>query len=275
MHLLVISFDNINPFIFNIVCINEDGIGNKRLVLSLDGILSLDDWCYWMAGVIGWLVSLDDFCAKAQMSFLTKVCIFCRALQYMIVQTKLVQQLRRRAKCAWNSISCLSPISLSCSWDEQRESRRDGNWVLGLVERGSTSRCFFIPLPNNKRDAATLIPIIQSFVRPGSIIMTDGWSAYSRLSRLGYYHFVVNHSIEYVNPITGAHINTMEGLWTHCKRHVNGNKYITDSLLNYMWRKRIGGTRGTSQMRNTWNSVFTCLKEVYGNWAIILIYYIV
>ena len=47
-----------------------------------------------------------------------------------------------------------------------RGSRRDGNWVLGMLERGRTDRCHFIPLPGNRRDAATLIPLITTFVRP-------------------------------------------------------------------------------------------------------------
>ena len=49
------------------------------------------------------------------------------------------------------------------------------------------------------------------------------------------------------------------------RRTVPANKYITDALLNYMWRKKVGGTRGTSQMENTWNGVFRSLKAVYGN----------
>ena len=88
---------------------------------------------------------------------------------------------------------------------------RDGTWVLGGVERG-TSNCFLVPCPRNKRDAATLLPLIRSYVRPGSIIMTDGWAAYNQLSSSGYYHFNVNYSTNFVNPITGAHINAQEGL---------------------------------------------------------------
>ena len=38
-----------------------------------------------------------------------------------------------------------------------------GSWVLGGVERGS-ERCFMKVLPNNKRDAAALFPIIQRYV---------------------------------------------------------------------------------------------------------------
>lgn len=144
-----------------------------------------------------------------------------------------------------------------------RGSRRDGQWVLGMVERG-TGRCFLIPCPGNKRDRATLIPLIMAFVRPGSVIMTDGWSAYTPLRNYGYYHFTCNHSIaQYRNPVTGCHINTQEGLWTHAKRHVRGRSYISDALIEYMWRRRIKGTAGVNQIETTFNAVFSSLKAAY------------
>jgi len=146
-----------------------------------------------------------------------------------------------------------------------RGSRRDGQWVLGMVERG-TGRCFLIPCPGNKRDRATLLPLIMAYVRPGSVIMTDGWPAYRCLPNWGYYHFPCNHSVgEYRNPITGAHINTQEGLWTHVKKSVRGRSYISDALIEYMWRRRVNGTSGVNQIKTTFEAVFSSLKAVYGN----------
>ena len=88
-----------------------------------------------------------------------------------------------------------------------------------------------------------------------SIIITDGWSAYHNFSSLGYHQFLVNHSIEFVNTVTGTHINTHEGLWRHAKNTVDGNKYVTDTLLEYMWRRRFEGTSGTLQILNNFNAV--------------------
>ena len=47
-----------------------------------------------------------------------------------------------------------------------RGSVVDGHWVFGGMER-TTGECFLVEVEH--KDAATLLPIIQQFVRPGSI----------------------------------------------------------------------------------------------------------
>nr|CAH7719652.1 unnamed protein product [Callosobruchus chinensis]CAH7719654.1 unnamed protein product [Callosobruchus chinensis] len=46
----------------------------------------------------------------------------------------------------------------------------------------------------DKRDSATLIPIFQKHVKPGTTIHTDCWKAYDGLGDAGYVHHKVNHS---------------------------------------------------------------------------------
>jgi hypothetical protein len=57
-----------------------------------------------------------------------------------------------------------------------------------------------------KRDAATLLPIIQKVVRPGSIVYSDEWRAYRQIQpKLGLQHETVNYSVNFVDPSTGVH----------------------------------------------------------------------
>ena len=57
----------------------------------------------------------------------------------------------------------------------------------------------------DKRNAETLIPIIQRHVLPGTEIASDEWRAYSKLRELGYIHYTVNHSKNFVDPLTKRH----------------------------------------------------------------------
>ena len=56
-------------------------------------------------------------------------------------------------------------------------------------------------------DAATLLPIIQRHVCPGTIVWSDMWAAYNNVQHLPplAQHQMVNHSIEFVNSTIGVH----------------------------------------------------------------------
>ena len=64
------------------------------------------------------------------------------------------------------------------------------------------------------RGAEILLPIIQSVVRPGSIVHSDEWRSYRQIQgRTGLSHRTVNHSINFVEPITGVHTQNIESYW--------------------------------------------------------------
>lgn len=65
----------------------------------------------------------------------------------------------------------------------------EGQWIFGGIEENSR-KCFLVAV--EKRDEATLLPIIQKWIAPGTIIVSDCWKAYCNLENHGYEHGTVN-----------------------------------------------------------------------------------
>lgn len=59
----------------------------------------------------------------------------------------------------------------------------EGQWVLGGVERTEERRLFLVSV--ERRDADTLLSVIQEKVAPGSIIYSDCWAAYGGIPENG------------------------------------------------------------------------------------------
>ena len=122
---------------------------------------------------------------------------------------------------------------------------REGHWVFGGIEVGVPQpNCFLVVCPGNRRDAATLLPLITQWIAPGSTVVSDMWAAYGGVANLpgGYRHVTVNHSLHFVDPVTGDHTNNVEGQWSHVKRKFRAMSGTSDRLfdsylLEYMWRK--------------------------------------
>ena len=69
-----------------------------------------------------------------------------------------------------------------------------------------------------RRNAQTLLPIIGRKVAPGSVLHTDCWAAYNRARRaLRLQHFTINHSKNFVDPVTRVHTQNAESDWNVAK----------------------------------------------------------
>ncbi|PFX23481.1 hypothetical protein AWC38_SpisGene11974 [Stylophora pistillata] len=87
----------------------------------------------------------------------------------------------------------------------------------------------------------------KSKVQPGSIVYSDQWAAYRQLQRrLGLQHGAVNHSLHFVDPVTGVHTQNAESNWCTAKENLKKMKGNTnpDFLLEYLqeftWRRWYG-----------------------------------
>ena len=104
-----------------------------------------------------------------------------------------------------------------------------------------------------RRDAATLLPIIQAHVLPNTTIFSDEWSAYNQIQQLPNVlsHQTVNHSLHFVDPATGVHTQNVESYWNRVKTKFKRMKgvhlhQLPSYLDEFMWRERHGRTASTA-----------------------------
>ena len=118
-------------------------------------------------------------------------------------------------------------------------------WAFGLTERGSLD-CV-LKTVHHSRSRAMLLPLINDSCAEGTIFCSDGWKAYVKLNENvdldDTLHFAVNHSENYVDPTTGAHTQTIEGLWNHAKDFLASfgmKPRDLDSYLSaFMWFRHV------------------------------------
>ena len=113
-------------------------------------------------------------------------------------------------------------------------------WGFGLYD--TNKKVGHIELVEN-RSSETLIPLIQRYCLPGTIIISDGWAGYNRLSEYGFEHRVVIHKNYFVDHETGVHTNNVENYWMRCKKkfkQIFGTKFhlIPSYLDEFMWNER-------------------------------------
>lgn len=90
-------------------------------------------------------------------------------------------------------------------------------WVFGGVCRENKMERFAVCVPD--RTAEVLLPIIRRWIKPGTRIISDGWSAYKQLAKDPNYVWAwVNHKKNFINPEDETvHTQTIERMWRPLK----------------------------------------------------------
>ena len=134
----------------------------------------------------------------------------------------------------------------------------DKSWVFGGICR-SNKEFFAVVVLDRKEE--TLLDYIKQYIAPGTMIFSDGWKAYHNIRRIegfNYSHEVVNHSENFVDPVTGTHTNTIESKWGGLKRVIPKNARRKERLGPYltseMWRKK--------HINDLWGGLIQAWKSV-------------
>ena len=124
--------------------------------------------------------------------------------------------------------------------------------MFGMVDTSQQPALGYMEVVH-ARDAATLLPIIQAHTAPGSTIHSDQWAAYTRVQTLGNVatHNSVNHSLHFLDPVTGVHTQNVESYWNRVKCKLKRMKgchahQIPSYLDEFLWRERHGKSASTA-----------------------------
>ena len=83
--------------------------------------------------------------------------------------------------------------------------------VFGILKRNGKVHTQIIP----NSSSTTLLDIVNSKVNLDSVVYTDSFSSYNKLTISGYKHYRINHSKEFARGKN--HINGIENFWSYCK----------------------------------------------------------
>ena len=115
-------------------------------------------------------------------------------------------------------------------------------WLFGGIEKLSKQR-FVVALngpTGDKRNSATLLPLIEKYIKLGSIIYSDAWLVYKSICSLGLRskHFFINHSENFVTS-EEIHTLTIERFWHDTKEWIKWpamkSKYMHQYLARYLF----------------------------------------
>jgi transposase-like protein len=106
------------------------------------------------------------------------------------------------------SLACRTTVSLSFP-DASK---------IAFIDFDLTGHDIRLRLPQTWRPSETLLPILESKIRPDSIVFTDSFRAYDVLDISDFHHVRINHAKLFAADRN--HINGIDNFWNQAKRHL-------------------------------------------------------
>jgi transposase-like protein len=119
--------------------------------------------------------------------------------------------------------------------------------TFGMIQRGG--QVVIRMLADVKQ--VTIGPLIKATIGQGSVVYTDEYDIYARLTRWGYTHHTVCHAAgEYARDDDGdgfceVHVNTLEGFWSLLRSWLRPHRGISQErlplYLGFFYSSRFSG----------------------------------
>ncbi len=120
----------------------------------------------------------------------------------------------------------------------QGRSTKTKTPIFGMLQRDGK----VVAMKVEDTKGSTLMPIVEQFVKEGTVTYTDEASIYNNLSNKGYDHLFVNHGKREFVRSSDIHTNGIEGFWAHFKRvvfstyHMVSKDYLSRYIDEQMYR---------------------------------------
>lgn len=105
--------------------------------------------------------------------------------------------------------------------------------IFGMIQRSGE---VVIRMLENVQQK-TIKPLMEKFIKPSTLVYTDEYNIYARLTEWGYGHKWVCHGAgEYARDEDGdgfceVHVNTMEGFWSLLRSWLRPHRGISQEKL--------------------------------------------
>src|SRR3954453_21370061 len=105
--------------------------------------------------------------------------------------------------------------------------------VFGMIQRGGEIAIHMLADVKQR----TIGPLIKATVAPGTVVYTDEYDIYARLSQWGYTHRTVCHAAgEFARGEDGGglcevHVNSLEGFWSLLRSWLRPHRGISQEKL--------------------------------------------
>lgn len=108
---------------------------------------------------------------------------------------------------------------------------------MAVVVLGMRDRFYLRLVVVGRRSQSEIFKIIDKYIHPSSILVTDKWSGYFALAKRGWKHTMIDHSREWKNSDGYTHTN-IDGVFSHVRRFLHKNnerKNIWKLLIHFQF----------------------------------------
>lgn len=125
--------------------------------------------------------------------------------------------------------------------------RLSGQWIFSGIQQQSNWSCFIFPV-GEKKDGASLIEIIEQWVKPGTTLLCN-WKPLERLTTDGYNYLTLSHNMTFKNvdeaELGPSCTNSSCNFWKTIRSSVSSENLNCENAFDSamgerIWRKQQG-----------------------------------